>query len=119
QAGTPERSRRARMVVRRLTGSSPPEAVAREREGRPQRTSTPGGSLSEHPARTDHLLTRRALLRYGGSLGAAVASLSGGGAMWKAMAAAGAIVHQPDSLPDPRRPAGTPTDALPFDHLIV
>ncbi|MCW3025972.1 MAG: Acid phosphatase, partial [Solirubrobacterales bacterium] len=45
--------------------------------------------------------------------------MSGGGALLKAAAAAGAIVRQPDSLPDPRRPAGTPTEALPFDHVIV
>src|SRR5436305_391234 len=31
----------------------------------------------------------------------------------------GAVIRQPDSLPDPRRPAGTPTDALPFDHIVV
>ncbi len=27
-------------------------------------------------------------------------------------------VRGPDSLPDPTRPAGEPTDALPFDHIV-
>ncbi len=27
-------------------------------------------------------------------------------------------VRKPDSLPDPTRPAGTPTAALPFDHIV-
>src|SRR4051794_10672701 len=62
--------------------------------------------------------TRRAFLRYGGSLGLAAASLSGG-PLWRATAAAGAIVHQPDSLPNPKAPAGTVNEAMPFDHLIV
>jgi phospholipase C len=66
-----------------------------------------------------HRLTRRALLRYGGSLGAAAASMSSAGALWRAAAAAGAVVRQPDSLPDPRRPAGTATQKLPFDHIVV
>jgi phospholipase C len=64
-------------------------------------------------------LTRRTLLRHAGSLGAAAASMSSAGALWRAAAAAGAVIRQPDSLPDPRRPAGTPTDALPFDHIVV
>ncbi|MCW3069319.1 MAG: hypothetical protein JWL67_1944, partial [Solirubrobacterales bacterium] len=76
--------------------------------------------MSEHRnLPIDHQLTRRALLRYGGSLGAAVASMSGGGALWRAASAAGATLRVPDSLPDPRRPAGTPTAALPFDHIVV
>jgi phospholipase C len=76
--------------------------------------------LKEHRSHPlDQQLTRRTLLRYGGSLGAAVAGMSSGGALMKAAAAAGAIVRQPDSLPDPRRPAGTPTEALPFDHVVV
>jgi phospholipase C len=28
-------------------------------------------------------------------------------------------LRTPDSLPDPRRPAGTPTEALPFDHVVI
>jgi phospholipase C len=51
-------------------------------------------------------------------MGLAAAGLSSG-ALWKAAAAAGAIVHTPDSLPNPKLPAGTVNDAMPFDHLIV
>ncbi|HEY4451704.1 MAG TPA: alkaline phosphatase family protein [Solirubrobacteraceae bacterium] len=64
-------------------------------------------------------LTRRKLLRYGGSLGASVASMSSAGALWRAASAAGAVVRQPDSLPDPRRPAGSAGNALPFDHIVI
>jgi phospholipase C len=71
------------------------------------------------PSPFERPLSRRTLLRYGGSLGAAAASMSGAGALWRAASAAGAIVRQPDSLPDPRRPAGTPTEALPFEHIVV
>ena len=62
-------------------------------------------------------VTRRAFLRRGAgvALGA-----SGSGLRWQgASAAAAAKVRPPDSLPDPTRPAGTPTDALPFDHVVV
>ena len=62
--------------------------------------------------------TRRAFLRYGGSLGLAAAGLPGG-SLWRTAAAAGSIVHRPDSLPDPRVPAGTVNEAMPFDHIIV
>jgi phospholipase C len=64
----------------------------------------------------DHPLTRRALLRYGG---AAVVGMSGGGPLWRAASAAAGNVRVPDSLPDPARPAGTATAALPFDHIVV
>jgi phospholipase C len=74
---------------------------------------------------TDHrhhalreLQTRRAFLRNGGSLAAAVAGLSSG-ALWRAALAAGATVRQPDSLPNPRRSAGTVNTAMPFDHIVV
>lgn len=70
-----------------------------------------------HPSLEDPL-SRRDVLRYGGSLGAAVAAVSHGGLL-RAASAAGATVRSPDSLPDPRRPAGEPTEALPFDHVIV
>src|SRR3954453_5245079 len=33
--------------------------------------------------------------------------------------AGAAGLRGPDSLPDPARPAGEPTAALPFDHLVV
>ena len=61
-------------------------------------------------------LTRRSFLRYGGALGAALALPSTG--PWSTAAWAAAL-RQPDSLPDPTRPAGTPTEALPFDHIVV
>ena len=56
----------------------------------------------------DHRLTRRSLLRYGGSLGAAVAGLSNGGVLSRIASAAGASVRAPDSLPNPKLPAGAP-----------
>src|SRR5438552_12569297 len=67
----------------------------------------------------DTPFTRRAFLRYGGSLGASVAAASSGGAIWRTASALGRTIHLPDSLPDPRRPAGTPTGALPFDHVVI
>jgi phospholipase C len=36
---------------------------------------------------------------------------------WLSQAAALGL-RRPDSLPDPTRPAGTPTAALPFDHIV-
>jgi len=67
----------------------------------------------------DSAFTRRALLRYGGSLGAAVASVSSAGGWWRTAAAAARKIRAPDSLPDPRLPAGTVSEALPFDHIVV
>ena len=72
----------------------------------------------DHPP-LDRTVTRRTLLRYGGSAGAAVAGMSSVGAFWRTMAAAAKPLRVPDSLPDPRRPAGTATEALPFDHIVV
>ena len=37
---------------------------------------------------------------------------------WLARAATVGL-RKPDSLPDPRRPAGEPTAALPFDHIVI
>ena len=71
----------------------------------------------EHPL--EQKLTRRSFLRRGGSLGAALAGMSSAGGLWRAALAAGATIRQPDSLPDAKRPAGTPTAALPFDHVVV
>ncbi|HMH47875.1 MAG TPA: alkaline phosphatase family protein, partial [Solirubrobacteraceae bacterium] len=45
--------------------------------------------------------------------------MSAGGVLWRAASAAASTIRVPDSLPDPRRPAGTPTAALPFDHIVV
>src|SRR5205807_10659308 len=70
------------------------------------------------PGALSPLLTRRTLLRHGGSAAAALAALSGGG-LWHAALASARRLRAPDSLPDPRRPAGTPTDALPFDHVVI
>jgi phospholipase C len=64
-------------------------------------------------------LTRRALLRRGGALAAALAVPAAGEGMWAAAAAAATAIRQPDSLPDPRRPAGTVDPTMPFDHVIV
>jgi phospholipase C len=63
-------------------------------------------------------LTRRSFLRAGGTAAAALAAGSGGGLLGSAQALA-KTTRQPDSLPDPRRAAGTATAVLPFDHLIV
>jgi phospholipase C len=68
----------------------------------------------------DHALTRRALLRYGGSLGAAIASAQLGGPLWRVASAVGATgLRAPDSLPDPSRAAGSVDETLPFDHVVV
>jgi phospholipase C len=79
--------------------------------------------VSENPShRTSALgrpLSRREFLRYGGSVGAGLASLSGADWIWRAGAAAGARIRKPNSLPDPTRPAGTPTEAMPFDHVVI
>ncbi|MDX6604800.1 MAG: Phosphoesterase family, partial [Solirubrobacterales bacterium] len=63
-------------------------------------------------------MTRRNLLR--GAGGAAVlATLPWGQSLWNPGQALGSSVRQPDSLPDPTRPAGTATTALPFDHIVI
>jgi phospholipase C len=67
----------------------------------------------------EHPITRRTLLRHGGSLGAGVAGMSGAGALWRLTNASAARIRVPDSLPDPTRPAGTVTATLPFDHIVV
>jgi phospholipase C len=69
-------------------------------------------------------LTRRSLLRAGGglALGAALGSSVDVGALGSGFEAGalarGAALRRPDSLPDPARPAGEPTNALPFDHIV-
>jgi phospholipase C len=69
---------------------------------------------------SEERLTRRTLLRYGGSLGAAIAAGGRLGPLARlASAAASAPLRNPDSLPDPSRPAGSADDALPFDHVVV
>ncbi len=61
-------------------------------------------------------ITRRSALKAAGGLAAAgaLARLD----PWLARAAA-AGVRTPGSLPDPSRPAGEPTAALPFDHIVM
>jgi phospholipase C len=70
------------------------------------------------PSSPQSLYTRRTFIRRGGSAAAAVAALTSGG-LWKAMAASAALVHAPDSLPNPKLPAGTVDPALPFDHVVI
>ena len=62
--------------------------------------------------------TRRTLLRRGGTLAAATASMTAGGSLWR-LASAAAATRGPDMLPDPSRPAGSVSAALPFDHIVV
>src|SRR5438445_694155 len=66
-------------------------------------------------------MTRRTVLRAGAGAAAGSllpwSSLSGG--LDTVLAATAAPIRKPNSLPDPSRPAGEPTAALPFDHLIV
>jgi phospholipase C len=61
-------------------------------------------------------LTRRTLLRAGGGL--ALGAALGAGVDLRAVAR-GATLRTPDSVPDPSRPAGEPTSALPFDHVVI
>src|SRR3977135_1362393 len=116
----PHRGLAHTIFTRTLTESSRVVPAAREASWR--RTdltfTSRGRALSEVPQRPiAQRLTRRALLRHGGTHGAALgappASMPSPGSLWRAAAAAGAIVRRPDSLPDPRRPAGTVTEKLP------
>ncbi|MGO9489839.1 MAG: alkaline phosphatase family protein [Solirubrobacteraceae bacterium] len=61
-------------------------------------------------------LTRRRLLRNGAYAGAA---LYGAGGLLRAGGALARPVRLPDSLPNPKRPAGTVEESLPFDHIVV
>jgi phospholipase C len=60
--------------------------------------------------------TRRTGLRATAGL-VAGAALSSSSPLLSSAAAAG--LRGPESLPDPGRPAGEPTDALPFDHIVI
>src|SRR5712691_6182816 len=103
-----------------LTGSSLLARGSRETPLYPTASPREKSTLTDlrHPS-LEHPITRRALLRYGGSLGAAVTAMSGGGALWRAASAAGAVIRQPDSLPNPKVPAGTVNEAMPFDHIVI
>jgi phospholipase C len=67
------------------------------------------------PEDPQHRITRRTALRYGGALGGALALSGLPAAAWGQTRA----MRLPDSLPDPTRPAGTASDAWPFDHIVV
>jgi phospholipase C len=60
--------------------------------------------------------TRRSVLRAGGGL-VAMSALSPYARF--ALAAQAAAIRPPGSLPDPSRPVGEPTAALPFDHIVI
>jgi len=62
-------------------------------------------------------LTRRGLLKRG-AFGAALTLPGMRSAIASASASATARARVPDSLPDPTRPAGTSTAAMPFDHVV-
>jgi phospholipase C len=57
------------------------------------------------------------VLRAGGGMIALTAASPYGRLIAAAQAAT--AIRQPGSLPDPTRPAGTPTAALPFDHIVI
>ena len=61
-------------------------------------------------------ITRRKLMRYGGAVAAGVAGTS---PLMRAASALATRTRMPDSLPNPRVPAGTVNEALPFDHIVV
>ena len=63
-------------------------------------------------------VTRRSLLARGAYGAAALAMGPAWGALGS-VAADAAALRVPDSLPDPARPAGAATAALPFDHIVV
>jgi phospholipase C len=64
-------------------------------------------------------LTRRTVLRRGGTLAAAVGVASAGGGFLRTAAGSASEARGPDSLPNPKRPAGTPNPAYDFDHIVV
>jgi phospholipase C len=66
---------------------------------------------------SNFIYTRRAVLRAGGGLVAMTALSPCGRLLAAAQSAPG--VRRPGSLPDASRPAGEPTAALPFDHIVV
>ena len=61
-------------------------------------------------------LTRRALLRAGAGLALGAVA---GGSLDMASVARAAALRTPGSVPDPTRAIGDPTDALPFDHIVI
>jgi len=61
-------------------------------------------------------ITRRKLLRYGG---VAAAGLASADPLLRAASALARPVRRPDSLPDPKVPAGTVDASMQFDHIVV
>jgi phospholipase C len=68
-------------------------------------------------SRGSRRLTRRGFVRAGAGLAAAGTGLTRLPIWQRALASTG--VRKPGSLPDPRRPAGAPTELMPFDHVVV
>jgi phospholipase C len=65
-------------------------------------------------------ITRRQALRAGGGIAlTGAAAMLGPGSQLAALAQAAGALRRPGTLPDPGRPAGEPTAALPFDHIVV
>ncbi len=64
-------------------------------------------------------ITRRSLLRRGGALAAAAGGATTAGTFLRSAMALAHPLRAPDSLPDPRFPAGTVNEALQFDHVVV
>jgi phospholipase C len=60
-------------------------------------------------------ISRREVLA-GGAVAAGLAVLGGGSAFASPV---GRPLRHPDSLPHPRRPAGTPDESIPIDHVVV
>ena len=61
-------------------------------------------------------ITRRTLIRNGGT---AAAALAGASPLLRAAGALARPVRLPDSLPNPKAPAGTVDAEVPFDHIVV
>jgi phospholipase C len=62
-------------------------------------------------------ISRRDLLRFGGALGVATAATAAG--LSRSQSAGATTLRRPDSLPFPKRPAGSVDTSLPFDHIVV
>ena len=72
--------------------------------------------LRDAVSRQADAITRRGLLHAGGAVALGVAL---GAGLDLGPLARAAVLRGPDSRPDPSRPAGDPTDALPFDHIVI
>src|SRR5689334_2151086 len=74
-----------------------------------------GARMSRETSRSANV-TRRQLLRFGaaGALG-----LTAAGRLANSVAHAGLLPRPPGTVPDLLRAPGEPTDAFPFDHLVI